>query len=403
MKKIICFLIICLSIFSETYTIMELLDLYEKNSYGAKEKEITEKQQLLKEKDIKTGNFDKFTVEINPSILREERENTYAYNLNFSYENFYYKTKFDEKREKISENIGYSTTIMDGFFQGKIDKRISLETLNIDKIKEEKNFREKKKEFIENIFSYLIILGNLKNSEELLRESLIEEEIISNREKLGESSPLDILANQNEILFLENNLIFLNQEKENSYRKIKNTLGINNDFHIELENKPFSIREDRSDMEILKSNLLILENQIKTEKLHQLKNISISYNYDKMNKSNTGSLSYLFTPFENKLNKRILDLEKEKTLINQKELEENTNKNLKDIENRYNYLKSEYERNKNYYEKYSEYYEIYKERFRKSKISYGDYLKIKKAFIEVKKSYDNSYFDFEKFKHLNGI
>lgn len=403
MKNIICFFLICLSVFSETYTISELLGLYEKNSYNSKEKEITEKQQLLKEKDIKMGSFDKFTMEINPSILREERENTYAYNLNFSYENFYYKTKFDEKREKTSENIGYSTTIMDGFFQEKIDKRISLETLNIEKIKEKKNFREKKKELIEDVFSYLIILENIKNSEELIKESLMEKEIINKKEKLGEISPLDILTNQNEISFLENNLVFYNKEKENAYKKIKNTLGIINDFTIELKDKSFSIREDRSDMEILKSNLLILENQIKNEKLNQLKNISVSYNYDKMNKSNTGSLSYLFTPFENKPNKRILDLEKEKNLINQKELEENIREELKNTDNRYNYLKSEFERNENYYEKYKEYYENYKEKFEKSKISYGDYLKIKRDFIEVKKNYDNSYFEFEKFKYLNDI
>ena len=256
---------------------------------------------------------------------------------------------------------------------------------------------------IEDVFSYLIILENIKNSEELIKESLMEKEIINSREKLGEASSLDIFTNQNEISFLENNLVFLNKEKENAYKKIKNTLGIINDFHIELEDKLFFIREDISDMEILKSNLLILENQIKNEKLHQLKNISISYNYDKMNKSNTGSLSYLFTPFENKPNKRILDLEKEKNLINQKELEENIREELKNTDNRYNYLKSEFERNENYYEKYKEYYENYKEKFEKSKISYGDYLKIKRDFIEAKKNCDNSYFEFEKFKYLNDI
>lgn len=401
MKKAICFLLICLNVFSESYTITQLLDLYEKTSYNSKEKEVQEKQQVLKKKAIVRGNLDKFTLEINPNIVREEKENIYVNNFNFSYKNFYYKITFDEEREKISENIGYSTSIMDGFFQEKIDKRIALENLNIEKIKEEKNFREKKKKFIENIFSYLVMEKNIENNEELLNESLVEEEILARKEKLGESNDLDILTNQNEVLFYKNNLTFFRKEKENLYKQIKQTLKIIGDFRIEKEENFFFLKGDISDMELLKSNLIILENKIKKEKMKQFENINISYNYDKLKKSHTGSLSYIFIPFENKSDMKLFILEKEKILINQNEVEEQTNKTLEDIENKYNYLKSEFERNKSYFEKYQRYYEIYKEKFEEKKISYKDYLKIKKDFIEIKKCYDNSYFEFEKFKYLN--
>lgn len=397
MKKLIFILLISLNVFPKNYTVDELLSIYEENSLKSKEMSITENQNDLKEKDIKRGTIDDFSIELNPNILSNNEKNSYVYSLGLSYKKFYYKTGFSQENEKLTEVIGYKTSLYNGFFEEKLNKKTSITNLEIEKIKSEKEFVEDKKLFIEKIYSYLTLLENIRIYQENLKEAQKEKEILSKKEKLGEATYLDILNNENELFSLKNSLDFVQKENESACLEIKKSIGINDDFNITRGAKDFLQKSDSLDLQILNKTLIVIDGELKKEKLKELKNFNFSYEYNEIEKSNMASISYVYRPFEKDINKNLLILDKKKLELKTKEEIDKKNKEVFDNNNKYSYLKEEFERTRSYYEKYRLYFEDIKDRFEKEKISYSDYLKIKKEFREIEKSLNDADVEFQKF------
>jgi len=397
MKKFILILLISLNVFPKNYTVDELLSLYEINSSKSKEMSINKNQNDLKEKDIERGTMDDFSIELNPNIANKDEKNSYVYSLGLAYKNFYYKTSFSQEDEKLTEVIGYKTSLYNGFFEEKLNKKADLTNLEIEKIKAEKEFVEVKKLFIEKIYSYLTLVENSKIYEENLKEAQKEKDILSKKEKLGEAIYLDILNNENELLSLKNSLDFVQKEKASIYLELKNSLEINDEFIIVEETKDFFQKSDSLDLQILNKSLIVIDEELKKEKLKELKNLNFSYEYNETEKSKLTSISYVYRPFEKDIDKNLLVLDKKKLELKTKEEMNKKDIEISDNNNKYSYLKEEFERSRSYHEKYKLYFEDIRDRFEKEKISYSDYLKIKKEFREIEKKLNNTNIELQKF------